>query len=422
MGQKYESKKKSVSENRESMETNTNEQSTLREEYSILSSLDGLISDLEDETVESIGRVEDVGKLEENRIEEEKEDIIEEREEIVGEIEDELEKLQSSLRKMEQLDKFEFGSIANAGAKNEYKKLIDKYSELISELAENDNNYSKGIDAGGSRLIDIQHGSEKQNSAYENSQIQLLIEDDTGVIRDLLAQNVNNQKLPSSDRVEWLGDGTPGETACRVRDDVLIKVHDKSTNTDVIYSGSEFKEHMLEKYGTDIVNYSHREPDFEPFEQVFSCDSVNEFMEKKYGDTKRNIVNSSAGNVYLEHMDTERNSTFEKANQEIATRLGISKTDVAEYMKEKNLTWHECGDRHTIRAVPSEINQVFGHTGGIGLQQDLQALSESTRRTVGDRISLQREAISGKTEGLESAINSKHKQNREIKKELFGKK
>ena len=91
-------------------------------------------------------------------------------------------------------------------------------------------------------------------------------------------------------------------------------------------------------------------------------------------------------------------------------------------MKENNLTWHECGDRHTIRAVPSEINQVFGHTGGIGLQQDLQALSESTRRTVGDRISLQREAISGKTEGLESAINSKHKQNREIKKELFGKK
>ena len=179
---------------------------------------------------------------------------------------------------------------------------------------------------------------------------------------------------------------------------------------------------MLEKYGTDIVNYSHREPDFEPFEQVFSSDSVNEFMEKKYGGTKRNIVNSSAGNVFLEHMDTERNSTFEKANQEIATRLGISKTDVAEYMKENNLTWHECGDRHTIRAVPSEINQVFGHTGGIGLQQDLQALSESTRRTVGDRISLQREAISGKTEGLESAINSKHKQNREIKKELFGKK
>lgn len=268
---------------------------------------------------------------------------------------------------------------------------------------------------------------ESENAGVDlNNKIdsQLNLEDNTGVIRDLLVQNINKQKLPSSDRIEWLDEGTSGETACRVRDDALIKVHDKSTNTDIIYSGSEFKEYMLDKYGTDIVNYSHREPDFEPFEQVFSSNRVNEFMEKKYGSTMRNITNWSVGNVYLEHMDTERNGngTFAKANQEIATRLGISKTDVAEYMKENNLTWHECGDRHTIRAVPSEINQVFGHTGGIGLQQDLQALSESTRRTVGDRILLQREAVLGTADGLERAINSKHRQNRAIKKELFGKK
>jgi len=405
------------------METNTNEQSSLREEYSILSSLDGLISDLEDETFEAVGRVEDVGETEGKRLEEEREDILEEREEIVGEIEDELDKLQSGLRKMEQLDKFEFGSRANADAKNEYKKLIGKYSELISELDVNDNNYSEVIDVGDSILIDTQQTCEKQISDYENSPIPLYIEDNAGTIRDLLAQNVNKQKLPSSDRVEWLDDGTPGETACRVKDNALIKVHDKSTNTDIIYSGLEFKEYMLDKYGTDMVSYSHREPDFEPFEHVFSCDSVNEFMEKKYGNTMKNITNSSAGNIYLEHMDTERNGngTFAKANQEIATRLGISTTDVAEYMKEKNLTWHECGDRHTIRAVPSEINQVFGHTGGIGLQQDLQALAESTRRTVGDGISLQREAILGTVDGLESAINTKYKQNRTIKKQIFGK-
>lgn len=143
MGQRYESKKKSVSENKESMESNANDQVTLREEYSILSSLEGLISDLEDETLKAIGQVEDVGESEGNRLEDEREEILEEREEIVGEIEGELDKLQSGLRKMEQLDKFEFGSRANDGAKTEYKKMMERYKDLIGSFDD------RGIDEGG---------------------------------------------------------------------------------------------------------------------------------------------------------------------------------------------------------------------------------------------------------------------------------
>lgn len=150
MGQKYESKKKSVSENKESMETNTNDQSTLREEYSILSSLDGMISDLEDEVFDAVGRVENVGELEENRLKEEKEDILDERKEIVGEIEGELDKLQSGLRKLEQLDKFEFGSRANDSTKNEYKKMIEKYRDLIGDLGDPSSNESGGYENGAS--------------------------------------------------------------------------------------------------------------------------------------------------------------------------------------------------------------------------------------------------------------------------------
>lgn len=356
------------------------------------------------------------------------------RTEIEKSIDKEIQKLQQGVKKLKQFNESNIGGSRLIDTKQAYEKQISDYESLKFQLGQETSNQERreplsnvinslenSLERKHDELIEIKNAEVDLSNKIDN---QLNIEDNTAIIRDLLAQNVNKQKLPSSDKVEWLDDGTSGETACRVKDNALIKVHDKSTNTDIIYSGLEFKEYMLDKYGTDIVNYLHREPDFEPFEHVFSSDSVNEFMEKKYGNTMKNITNSSAGNIYLEHMDTERNGngTFEKANQEIATRLGISTTDVAEYMKEKNLTWHECGDRHTIRAVPSEINQVFGHTGGIGLQQDLQALAESTRRTVGDRISLQREAILGTVDGLESAINSKHRQNRAIKKELFGKK
>lgn len=144
MGQKYESKKKSVSENRENMEDNANDQSTLREEYSILSTLDGLISDFEDETFDAVGRVENVGETEGTRLEEEKEDIFDERKEIVGEIENELDKLQSGLRKLEQLDKCEFGSRATASTKSEYKKMIEKYRCLIGEFGQETNRIASG--------------------------------------------------------------------------------------------------------------------------------------------------------------------------------------------------------------------------------------------------------------------------------------
>ena len=45
----------------------------------------------------------------------------------------------------------------------------------------------------------------------------------------------------------------------------------------------------------------------------------------------------------------------------------VSKKDIEEYMKKKDLTWNEFGDRKTIQIIPTEINQVFSNTGGIGI-------------------------------------------------------
>ena len=239
-------------------------------------------------------------------------------------------------------------------------------------------------------------------------------------MRDVLEENVTKQKLPSARRVEWLEEGASGESSCRLREDAELKIHDKASNSDITYTGKEFAEHMKEAYGTDIVNYSHREPDFTPFEHEFTNEKINEFMQQKYGSEWENSEGTSEGHVQLEHMDTKRNGgTFSQASDIIAERLGISREDVEDYMKSNNLTWHECGDRHTVRAIPSEINQAFGHTGGIGLQQDVEALAESINRVTGDHITLEKGFLNGKIENLGEAIQGMHERNREVKKELF---
>ena len=251
----------------------------------------------------------------------------------------------------------------------------------------------------------------------EESPEELKIED---IMRDVLEENVTEQKLPSARRVEWLEEGTPGESGCRLREDAELKIHDKVSNSDITYTGKEFAEHMKEAYGTDTVNYSHREPDFTPFEHEFTNEKINELMQRKYGLEWENSEGTSEGHVQLEHMDTKRNGgTFSQASDIIAERLGISREDVDDYMKFNNLTWHECGDRHTVRAIPSEINQVFGHTGGIGLQQDVEALAESVNRVTGDHITLEKGFLNGKIENLGEAIQGMHERNRVIKKELF---
>ena len=251
----------------------------------------------------------------------------------------------------------------------------------------------------------------------EESPEELKIED---IMRNVLEENVTEQKLPSARRVEWSEEGTPGESSCRLREDAELKIHDKASNSDITYTGKEFAEHMKEVYGTDIVNYSHREPDFTPFEHEFTNEKINELMQRKYGLEWENSEGTSEGHVQLEHMDTKRNGgTFSQASNIIAERLGISREDVDDYMKFNNLTWHECGDRHTVRAIPSEINQVFGHTGGIGLQQDVEALAESINRVTGDHITLEKGFLNGKIENLGEAIQGMHERNRVIKKELF---
>ena len=155
----------------------------------------------------------------------------------------------------------------------------------------------------------------------------------------------------------------------------------------------------------------------------------NSFLTEKYGEVADyRATGEHEGHVYLEHMDTQRDGdgTFKRANEIIADSLGVSTRDVQDYMKARNLTWHEVGDRHTVRAVPSEINQVFGHTGGIGIQKDIEALSSNVQEAVDHSpISLQRtsDVVHLSNSGdIEKSIEQAHELNQSTKKNMFGKK
>lgn len=58
--------------------------------------------------------------------------------------------------------------------------------------------------------------------------------------------------------------------------------------------------------------------------------------------------------------------TFALADETLAKQKGVSVQDIVAWRKENNLTWHECNDTKTMQAIPSKINSVFGHLGGVG--------------------------------------------------------
>jgi hypothetical protein len=94
---------------------------------------------------------------------------------------------------------------------------------------------------------------------------------------------------------------------------------------------------------------------------------------------------------------------------------------VKNYMKENGLTCHECADRKTVRFIPTKVNAAFKHTGGIGVQNSMDAMSkELDRRTDGFNFSLKKESPhdGGMTNTMElnNAINESKKAFRNAKK------
>ena len=202
-------------------------------------------------------------------------------------------------------------------------------------------------------------------------------------MRDLATQNVQADRLPATGG-EWSDPEREGDSEWQLDDTTEIQWrHGGETHT---MTGAEFKE----RYGVEGVEYKNGEPDFEPFEDDL------------------------IGSVQLEDLPTQRggrDGSYVIASQLAAEKLGITADEVTEYMREKGLTWHECGDCKTMRAIPTEVNAAFPHTGGISIRRSVRAVAEGISDTYGE-VSLSRSEMGGAADMKE--IESAQKENKTL--------
>lgn len=216
-------------------------------------------------------------------------------------------------------------------------------------------------------------------------------------MRSVVEHTVADSVLPKS-HGKWTDAECPGNSSFELDDDVVITYRNKAEQQYASISGAELKEWMKEKYGVTCVNYEGNEPDFSPFED--------------------RVLGHAELETFSIHRD-QKEGTFSKAREVVSKRTGMSASEIDQYMKENNLTWHECGDCKTVRAVPTVINTAFKHTGGISIEKSKVAIAEEIHSDYG-QVKLQRDSLEGSfaMSALEENIQTKRKEYREIKRNL----
>jgi Tfp pilus assembly protein PilP len=128
---------------------------------------------------------------------------------------------------------------------------------------------------------------------------------------------------------------------------------DKRGESRYIPTDEKIKE-ILAKYGLDGIEYKDAIPDFSKCSE--STVEIDNMSENRY---------SKDGKV----------GNFEQADQKCAEqwnkdgkdgKTDWTARDVANWRRENGYSWHECNDRKTCQLIPTEINDYFGHLGGIG--------------------------------------------------------
>ena len=134
MGSRYESKRGEVKNVNEERDRISSAKELLEKERSMISSLDGVRGNIDDDTAAAVFSVENALMQESNRLEEESRENDAERERVDQEIDQEISKLNSGMEKLKSLDSYRFGKKANEQGKSEFRKQIDKFKALKAEL------------------------------------------------------------------------------------------------------------------------------------------------------------------------------------------------------------------------------------------------------------------------------------------------
>ncbi|MBC1334036.1 hypothetical protein HB820_01925 [Listeria booriae] len=91
----------------------------------------------------------------------------------------------------------------------------------------------------------------------------------------------------------------------------------------------------------------------------------------KYKGAMPDFSPFSKGEIKLANMTNDRKKNFAAADKMLAEEWSKGKekwtaNDVADWREDNKYTWHELNDLETIQLVPSKINGVYKHLGGVG--------------------------------------------------------
>ncbi|WP_340024263.1 HNH endonuclease [Paenibacillus sp. FSL K6-1096] len=119
---------------------------------------------------------------------------------------------------------------------------------------------------------------------------------------------------------------------------------------------------ILDDAGVKGIEYKNSVPDFSP---VAKAQVEVDHMLGGVGGMGKKARRINFAQADLKLVDQLN------ASPELARRFGmkagsIKRSDVAKYRNRNGLTWHELNDVKTLQLVPTEINDTFGHLGGVG--------------------------------------------------------
>lgn len=206
--------------------------------------------------------------------------------------------------------------------------------------------------------------------------------------------NNSVSQLPVPTKGDWSGER--GNSRFTPADDAAVVFW--AAGKRCVMSGVAIKRRMILEYGTDSVLYSRGEPDFSPF------------------------IDKRIGAVEVAPFSPDRDANFRVANGRKARELGCESAAIKTEMRERGLTWHECGNRKTLLAVPTYVHAAFPHGGGIAVQNSISAISANLSRRFpnGFKLARQEQTLHVERDDLDTAIKGMRRVYREERKEMLG--
>ncbi|MGN1344823.1 MAG: hypothetical protein ACI4U3_09590, partial [Traorella sp.] len=113
-----------------------------------------------------------------------------------------------------------------------------------------------------------------------------------------------------------------------------------------------------------------------------------------------------------------KEGTLDEAYEQIADELGCTCEQVKDFIQDHNLVIHEA-NKDDFELIPSDIHNVFRHTGSIGIKKDLNVLKDSIFEICDTDLFVLENYEAREAIGLDEAIQAKKDCNRQLKRDYY---